>query len=123
MRVASLAHFLLSCLFSFSLCSKSSNSEYSETAEITYLPKYNILLDLKFKLTQELKSESSIETDLGYFPALIYALTEEFGILSGKLSFTRGVWDSTMWAKPPHIPSSSGFQFNGRFINYFGSIS
>ena len=85
--------------------------EYSETATLTYLPNYNILSDVQFKLTsKELDSR-----DLGNFPSLIHTLFTEFGFLEGKLAFTRGIWDNSRWSKAPDNPTSSGFQFHGHF--------
>lgn len=101
------------------------NSNYSEIATVTYLPNHNILTDLNFKFSQEFQdlpnfSYNSV-TDLESFPALIYALPSEFGIFDGRMSFTRGRWDSNEWAKPPHDPTSSGFQFHGHFKKHFNS--
>lgn len=91
--------------------------EYSEMATLTYLPNHNILSDVNFKL----KSSSILRTldsvDLGNFPSLIYGLSSEFGLLEGKISFTRGIWDAERWSKAPNNPTSSGFQFHGHFSN------
>ena len=112
---------IFSALLGAASFDETSAENYSETAEITYLPDYNVLVDLKFKFTREFTTEPSSRTNLGHFPVLIYALSDEFGLNSAKASFTRGVWDSSKWSKPPHSPSSSGFQFNGHFMKQFGS--
>lgn len=95
--------------------------EYSETATLTYLPNNNLLSDVNFKLKSirnSANSANSIDSvDLGIFPSLIHGLVSEFGLLEGKISFTRGIWDSGRWSKAPNNPTSSGFQFHGHFSN------
>ena len=90
---------------------------FSEKVTITYLPNYNILADINFKLTKDDFSSSSSPdcTDLGHFPNLIHSLVTEFGLMEGKLAFTRGLWDWNRWGKAPNDPTSSGFQFHGYF--------
>lgn len=88
---------------------------YSEIATVTYLPNQNILTDINFKSSQYFQSLNSDVLNLGSFPGLIYTFPTEFGVFDGKISFTRGRWDSSVWAKPPNNPTSSGFQFHGHF--------
>ena len=104
-------------------CSKS-ETKFSETAKITYLPNYNILTDINFKLSQKISfiAESS-SLDLGLLPSLIYALSAEFGLNEAKISFTRGFWDPTLWSKSPNNPTSSGFQFHGHFKESHPNLS
>lgn len=98
--------------------------EYSETASITYLPNQNILADINFKLAQEFPIISlSPVKELGLFPSLIYTLPTEFGLQEGKISFTRGIWDSSLWSKAPNNPTSSGFQFHGHFKENYQDLS
>lgn len=106
------------------LFSRSEAFEYSETASITYLPNHNILADINFKLAQDfpLISLSPVK-ELGLFPSLIYTLPTEFGLQEGKLSFTRGIWDSSLWSKAPNNPTSSGFQFHGHFKENYQDLS
>ena len=110
-------------LFLFS-CSKV--EEFSEIASITHLPNQNILVDIKFKLSQEFSfnSQSPAEfKDLGLFPSLIYTLPTEFGLQEVKIAFTRGIWDSSLWSKAPNNPTSSGFQFHGHFKENHQNLS
>ena len=105
------AFFFFPFLINFTLAA----GEYSETATLTYLPNFNILSNVHFKLiSQEIKS-SADSTDLGNFPSLIHTLSNEFGLIEGKLAFTRGFWDTLRWSKAPNNPTSSGFQFQGHF--------
>lgn len=101
-------------------CSKI--TEYTETASITYLPNQNILLDINFKLSHELHEFNEFK-DLGLLPSLIYALPTEFGLQEGKIAFTRGIWDSSLWSKAPNNPTSSGFQFHGHFKENYQNLS
>lgn len=98
----------------------SNPQEYTETATITHLPNLNILLDINFKLSS---NQSPQSTNLGLFPGLIYALQTEFGLQEGKIAFTRGIWDSSLWAKAPNNPTSSGFQFHGHFKENYQNLS
>jgi len=95
--------------------------EYSETATLSYLPNHNILSEVNFKLTSQLIRRFVNSVDLGNFPSLIHGLSAEFGLLEGKLSFTRGIWDAGRWSKAPNNPTSSGFQFHGHFRNLHDS--
>ena len=88
---------------------------YSEVATVTYLPNQNILTDINFKFSQNFQSLDSDNLNLGSFPGLVYAFPIEFGVFDGKISFTRGRWDSSVWAKHPNNPTSSGFQFHSYF--------
>jgi hypothetical protein len=104
------------------VCSKI--EEYTETASITYLPNQNILIDINFKLSHEFTSSfDSQSPDLGLFPSLIYSLPTEFGLQEGKIAFTRGIWDSSLWSKAPNRPTSSGFQFHGHFMENYQTLS
>lgn len=104
-------------------CSKY-ETEYSETAKLTYLPNYNILTDINFKLSQKLSSSTEPSSmDLGLVPSLIYSLPTEFGLNEAKISFTRGFWDSSLWSKSPNNPTSSGFQFHGHFKESHPTLS
>lgn len=94
-------------------------NEFSEVVEITHLPNYNVLTDLKFKISQRFDSGST--RDIGTFPELIYSLPERFGLREGRLTFTRGLWDSQRWSKAPFDTASSGFQFNSQFDTFHGS--
>jgi GPI-anchor transamidase subunit T len=103
-------------------CSKI--EEYTETASITYLPSHNILLDINFKLSHEFTSSfESQSPDLDLFPSLIYSLPTEFGLQEGKIAFTRGIWDSSLWSKAPNRPTSSGFQFHGHFKENYQDLA
>lgn len=118
MNVSLLINFLSAGLF-FSIVL--ANGQYSETATLTYLTNYNLLADVNFKLKSQpivSRLDDSIKSvDLGSFPSLIYGLSSEFGLLEGKISFTRGIWDTERWSKAPSNPTSSGFQFHGHFSN------
>lgn len=95
-------------------------AEYSETVTITNLPNQTILSDIQFQFTSPssiLANADDSTVNLGSFPSLIYALPNEFGLMEGKLTFTRGLWNSKRWSKAPNSPTSSGFQFHGHFKN------
>ena len=89
--------------------------EYYEIATLTYLPNYNILSEVNFNFKSTDIRSSSNSLDLGNFPSLIHSLSADLGLLEGKLTFTRGIWDSSRWSKAPNNPASSGFQFHGHF--------
>ena len=89
--------------------------EYYEIATLTYLPNYNILSEVNFNFKSTDIRSSSNSRDLGNFPSLIHSLSADLGLLEGKLTFTRGIWDSSRWSKAPNNPASSGFQFHGHF--------
>ena len=95
-------------------------NDFSEVIEITHLPNYNVLTNLQFKMSQKLVSSSA--PNLGTFPELIYSLPRKFGLLEGKITFTRGLWDSQRWSKAPFSTTASGFQFNGQFNTIHGSL-
>ena len=101
-------------------CSKP--SEYTETVSVTHLPNQNILLDIVFKLSHKFPDYDALVKDLGLLPNLIYTLPKEFGLIQGKIAFTRGIWDSSMWSKAPNHPTSSGFQFNGQFKENYQNL-
>lgn len=114
--------FAAAVIIAFTLLTVS--CEYSETVTVTYLPNSNILTEATFKLSSEFPSSNTKQRrDLGYFPSLIYALPTEFGLLEGKLAFTRGLWQSNLWGKSPSNPSTSGFQFHGHFTNDFKELT
>lgn len=98
-----------------------SANDFSEIVDISYLPNYNILAELQFKLSQKYSSALSTR-DLGTFPELIYLLAEKFGLRDGRITFTRGIWDYQRWSKAPFNKASTGFQFNGQFSTLHGNL-
>lgn len=112
MKLISLAFLVFIAGFCFSILAA---NDLSEVLEIQYLPNYNILTNLQFKMSQKMFVSSP--RDLGTFPELIYEFPEKFGLREGKITFTRGLWESQKWSKAPFPKTSTGFQFEGRFSN------
>lgn len=77
-----------------------------EEARVSLVGPLTVLTELNFG-NELLKSNHNSFINLDAFPSIIYELGKRAS--SGTITFTRGVWDDSLWSEPPFSTKTHGF--------------